>query len=340
MSVTTGDPYHHSHVFLGADHARNERRTWIVIGLTAAMMVGEIVAGMLFGSMALLADGFHMATHAGALSIAALAYRFARRRAGDAGFTFGTGKMGELAGYSSAVILGVVALLIGVESLMRLRAPVTIQFDSAIAVAALGLVVNLASAWLLRDEEHHHGHHGHGNGNGHGHGHGHDEHEHGDGHGHRDAHGQGHRDHNLRAAYFHVLADALTSVLAITGLVAGRFYGWLWMDPAVGILGALVIARWSWSLLRDSGAVLLDRLADPALAGRVRRRLERDGDRVADLHLWHVGPGHMALIVAVVAERPRAPEHYKRALAELAAFSHVTIEVQPRQPAPRQATSG
>ena len=310
MHSQSVDSRRHEHVFLGADHARNERRTWIVIALTALMMAGEIIAGALFGSMALLADGFHMATHAGALTIAALAYLYARRHAHDERFTFGTGKLGELAGYSSAVILAVVALLIGFESVMRLTAPVPIRFDEAIAVAVLGLLVNLASAWLLHDGGHleHDDHHAHGHGNGHGH---------------------GHQDHNLRSAYFHVLTDALTSVLAIVGLLTGRFYGWLWMDPLMGIVGGVIIAHWSWGLLRGAGAVLLDTMPDKALSAQIRQTLEHDGDRVSDLHLWRVGPGHMALILSVVSDRPQAPEHYKVMLTGLPEFSHVTVEVHP-----------
>lgn len=305
------DSWRHEHVFLGAHHARNERRTWIVIGLTAAMMVGEIIAGAMFGSMALLADGFHMATHAGALTIAAVAYLYARRHAHDERFTFGTGKLGELAGYSSAVILAIIALLIGFESVVRLAEPIPIQFDEAIVVAVLGLLVNLASAWLLHDGGHHdHDHHHHAHG------------------GHHD-HAHRHQDHNLRSAYFHVLTDALTSVLAIVGLLAGRFYGWLWMDPLMGIVGGVVIARWSWGLLRGAGAVLLDTMPDKALSEQIRHTLEQGGDRVSDLHLWRIGPGHMAVIVSLVSDRPRAPEHYKAKLSGLPQLSHVTVEVHP-----------
>jgi len=316
MSTASIERFKHEHVFLGEAHDRNARRTFAVIALTAAMMVGEIVAGYLYGSMALLADGFHMATHAGALTIAAIAYAYARRHARDERFAFGTGKMGELAGYTSAVVLAVVALMIGFESALRLTAPVPIRFDEAIAVAALGLLVNIASAWLLHDG----GHHDHGHDHHDAHAHDHDEDHH---------HHHGHDDHNLRAAYFHVLADALTSVLAIAGLLAGRFYGWLWMDALMGIVGAVVIARWSWSLLRGSGAVLLDARADASLAGKVRSLLERDGDRVADLHLWRVGPGHMALIVSLVSAKPQVPERYKARLAALPGLSHVTVEVHP-----------
>jgi len=250
MSPTSAAIAPHEHVLLGESHARNERRTWLVIALTATMMVAEIAAGSIFGSMALLADGWHMSTHASALLIAALTYRYARRHARDRRFTFGTGKLGDLAAFGSAVVLGIVALLIGWESLVRLRSPVSISFDEAILVAVIGLVVNLASAWLLKDDhDHHHGH---------GHRHHHD-HAHDDEPAHREPAARAQpRDNNLRAAYIHVLADALTSVMAIVALLAGRSYGWLWLDPVIGIVGALVIARWSWGLVRDSGMVLLD----------------------------------------------------------------------------------
>ncbi len=340
----------HDHVFLGAAHARNERRTWAVVALTAAMMVVEIAAGVAFGSMALLADGFHMATHAGALAVAGLAYAYARRHARDPRFSFGTGKVGELAGFASAIALAVFALMIGIESVSRLVwQPVEIRFDEAIAVAVLGLGVNLLSAWLLHDSGHdHHGHgnsHGHGHGHADGHGHGHD-HPHGHDHDHDQAHAHDHphshddpaldalvpadrhADHNLRSAYFHVLADALTSVMAIIGLLVGRFYGWVWMDPVMGIVGAVVIARWSVGLLRGAGAVLLDTVPDEDLAQTIRTRLESDGARVADLHLWRVGPGHMALIASIDTAHPRPPAHYRARLAGLAPLSHVTVEVR------------
>jgi cation diffusion facilitator family transporter len=318
MHTDSIDSWRHGHVFLGADHARNERRTWIVIALTAMMMVGEIIAGAAFGSMALLADGFHMATHAGALAIAALAYFYARRHAHDERFTFGTGKLGELAGYTSAIILALIAVLIGFESAVRLTAPVAIRFNEAIAVAVLGLLVNLASAWLLHDKGHHGSHDRHHGG----HDHRHDQ-------DHRHDHAHGHSDHNLRSAYFHVLADALTSVLAIAGLLAGRTYGWLWMDPLVGIVGAIVIARWSWGLLRGAGAVLLDMVPDTELPRQIRQALERGGDRVCDLHLWRVGPGHIAAIVSVVSDGPRPPAEYKAQLCGFQQLSHVSIEVHP-----------
>jgi cation diffusion facilitator family transporter len=307
--------WQHDHVFLGQGHERHERRTWLVVGLTAAMMVAEIVGGSIFGSMALVADGWHMSTHAAALAIAALAYRFARRHAHDPRFSFGTGKLGELAGFASAVILGVIAVLIGYEAGLRLLRPVPISFDEAILVAVLGLGVNLLSAWLLRDDHHH--------------GHDHHEHEH-QGHHHEHGHDHGdHHDHNLRAAYLHVLADALTSVLAIIGLLAGRFYGWLWMDPLVGIVGSLVIAHWSWGLIRSSGAVLLDVVPSQSLAATVRQRLEVGEDRVSDLHLWRLGPGHTAVAASIVTDRPMPPDHYKTRLRGMDGLSHLTIEVQP-----------
>jgi cation diffusion facilitator family transporter len=230
------DDFRHEHLFLGADHARNERKTWTVIALCGAMMVAEIVGGALFGSMALMADGLHMSTHAGALLIAAFAYTYARRHAHDPRFTFGTGKLGDLAAFTSAIVLAMIALLIAGESVVRLLHPVSIAFDEAIAVAVLGLGVNLASAWLLRDD---HDHHHHGHDHGHQHASPHEEHDHAD---HARDH---HRDLNLRAAYVHVLADAAVSILAIVGLLAGRELGWIWMDPVMGIVGACVIANWS-----------------------------------------------------------------------------------------------
>jgi cation diffusion facilitator family transporter len=310
------DAWRHDHLFLGADHVRNERRTRWVVALTAAMMAVEIAGGLAFGSMALLADGLHMATHAGALGVAALAYRYARRHARDPRFAFGTGKLGDLAGFASALVLAVVSVGIGWESVVRLLNPVAIAYDEAIAIAVVGLAVNIASAWLLHDG----GHHGHA----HGHGHGHHDHDHDHTH---DHHGHHDRDHNLRAAYFHVLADAVTSVAAILGLLAGRIYGWAWMDAVMGIVGGVMIARWSWGLLRDSGAVLLDAVPDPGLAESIRGRLETGGDRIADLHLWRVGPGHAAAIVALVSDRPQPPSWYKARLGGLAGLSHVTVEV-------------
>lgn len=333
-------PLTHDHVFLGQDHRRNERRVWWVIALTAGMMVVEIIAGNLYGSMALVADGWHMSTHAGAMLITALAYGYARRQARNPRFTFGTGKLGELAGFASAIVLALIALIIGWDSLARLVDPVPIRFDEAIAIAAAGLLVNLVSAWLLKDDHGHaHGHGGHGHDRDHDHGHGHD-HDHGHAHSHASpshahapaaahAHPQRSHDNNLRSAYVHVLADALTSVLAIAALLLGRSYGWLWADPAMGVVGALVIARWSWGLIRDSGTVLLD--ATPQ-SGKMRRDIEQaldagDGE-IADLHVWQVGPGHYAAIVSLVTRHPRDSAFYKAKLAHIAGLSHLTVETQ------------
>jgi cation diffusion facilitator family transporter len=302
--------WRHEHVFLGASHDRNERRTWLVVGLTAAMMVAEIVGGTVFGSMALLADGWHMSTHAGALAIAAFAYRYARRHAHDPRFAFGTGKLGDLAGFASAIVLAMVALGIAYESIVRLFQPVAIHYGEAIAIAVVGLGVNLLSARLLGDDHHHD------------HAHGHDHH---DDHGHH--HDHHHHDHNLRAAYWHVMADALTSVLAIVGLLAAWAYGWRWLDPAIGVVGALVIAHWSWRLIRGSGAVLIDAAPNEGLARAIRERLERDDDRIADLHVWRLGPGHHGAIVSLVADAPQDVPSYKARLADVAGLSHVTIEV-------------
>src|SRR5689334_10290120 len=296
----------HDHVFLGARHARNERRTWFVVALTVIMMVGEIVAGTLFGSMALLADGWHMATHAAALGIAALAYLFARKQARNTRFTFGTGKFGDLAAFASAVILAIVAVQIAFESAERLINPVAIAYREAIAVAVLGLVVNLVSALLLRDDhdDHAHGHH---------HDHGHPHHQ---------------RDNNLRAAYVHVLADAATSVLAIAALVTAAWLQWTWADPVVGIVGAVVIASWAVGLLRSSGGVLLDVTIDRKMEGLIRDRLETRGDRVTDLHLWQIGPGHRAAVISLISDDPLPPSVYKRRLSGLHGLSHVTVEVE------------
>lgn len=313
MSSTTG----HSHVFLGADHDRNARRVWVVIALTASMMVVEIAAGTLLGSMALVADGWHMSTHAGAMLIAALAYSFARRQAHNPRFTFGTGKLGDLAAFASAIALAMVALLIGWESVMRFWQPVNIGFGSAIVVAVIGLAVNLLSAWLLRDDHarHHHGH----------------DHQHSHDHPHEHARApSGGRDNNLRAAYLHVLADALTSILAIVALLTGSLLGWAWTDPAMGLVGALVIARWSWGLIRDAGRVLADYVpAGEGLPDEIRTAVETDGTTVTDLHVWQVGPGHHAAIVAVSSPTPEPPEAYKARLRHIHELSHVTVEVQP-----------
>ena len=301
------DQWTHDHRFLGARHDRHERRTWVVVALTATMMGGEIVVGWLSGSLAVLADGGHMATHAAALAIAALSYLFARRQAGNSHFTFGTGKFGDLAAFSSAIILAIIAIQIAFESAVRLLHPVPIAYGEAIAVAALGLIVNIVSAWLLRDGHHHH-----------------DEHRRD-----HDAHGHPHHhDNNLRAAYVHVMADAATSVLAIAALLVAMSAQWVWADPAVGIIASLVIANWAYGLLRASGAVLLDVNADKKLEMVIRDRLETRGDRITDLHLWQVGPGHRAAVISVVSDHPLPPAAYKRRLGDLRGLSHVTVEVE------------
>jgi len=401
-------PYPYDHVFLGKGHERNERRTWFVIALCALMMLIEIVGGLLYGSIALVADGLHMSTHAGALLLAALAYTFSRRYARDPRFSFGTGKLGDLAGFTSAIILAMIALLIGYEAVIRLFQPVPIRFGEAIPIAVLGLGVNVVSAWLLSG--------GHDHGHGHHHGHAHDDHD----HGHDEAHhisvagrplrlsivedgvpprfrlsaedgasiadevsietmreggarqqfamraqdgylesldeipephaftahvrmaGRGaqvvfeeheharhahDRDNNMRAAVVHVVADAAVSVLVIVGLLLARTFGWLWMDPAAGIVGAFVIASWSYGLLRDTGAILLDMLPSADTAERMRREIEGTGDKVVDLHLWRLGPGHLGAIVAVLTDTNRAPAFYRDRLARIPALSHLTVEV-------------
>jgi cation diffusion facilitator family transporter len=403
----------HPHVFLGAGHERNERRTWFVIVLCSLMMVAEIIGGLLFGSIALVADGLHMSTHASALLLAALAYRYARRHAEDRRFTFGTGKLGDLAGFTSAIVLAMIALLIGYEAVTRFFAPVPISFDEAIPIAVLGLLVNVASVLLLSGGGHHH-HHGHG------HAHGHDDDAHEREHdearrietddgaalleifekgvpprfrlssegarpaaqvvtietvrpggvrqvftfvereGHLESieeipephafdaqlrlgsgalhavafreHEHAHaadRDNNMRAAIVHVLADATVSVLVITGLLIARFFGWLWIDPVVGIVGAFVIAAWAYSLIRDTSAILLDMNPDWTMAEHMRAVIEADGDRLTDLHLWRLGPGHLGAIVSVATTKRRDPEHYRRLLDRFRNLSHVTVEVRP-----------
>jgi cation diffusion facilitator family transporter len=306
----------HGHSFLGEHHGEHERRTWGVVALTAVMMIVEIAGGLMFGSLALVADGWHMGTHVAALAIAALAYLFARRHAVDARFSLGTGKFGELAAFASAIILGLIALGIGYESVLRLLHPVVIHFREAIPIAALGLCVNLASAWLLRDT------HDHGPVSS-AHDHPHDQ----DGHAH-DARAHVARDDtNYRAAYVHVLADALTSVLTIAGLSLAWALGWTFIDPMVGLVGMIVILSWAVSLVRTAGGVLLDTVPDPQLERRIRERIEIGGDRVTDLHLWQLGPGHAAVVASVISDAPLAPSAYKQRLEDLAGLSHVTIEV-------------
>jgi cation diffusion facilitator family transporter len=312
MHTHSLDRHLHDHVFLGEKHEENERRIRFVVALTLVMMTGEIVAGSFFGSMALLADGWHMGTHAAALGIAGVAYLFARRQSGNARFSFGTGKFGDLAAFSSALILGMIAIQIAYESVLRLISPVPIVYGEAIAVACLGLAVNLVSAWLLR------GHHDHHHGHAHAHDHGHD----------HDHHHHYHRDNNFRAAYVHVLADAATSVLAIAALVIAMLSGWNWTDPAVGLIGSVVIASWAYTLIRGAGSVLLDVSFDNTLEGAIRGRLEQGDDRVTDLHVWQLGPGHCAAVISLVSDAPLQPAIYKERLGDLRGLSHVTVEVE------------
>ena len=397
----------HSHFFLAEGHETSERKTWAVIWLCGIMMVAEIIGGLLFGSIALVADGMHMSTHAGALLLAALAYTYARKHANNPAFTFGTGKFGDLAGFTSAIVLAMIALLIGYESVSRIFDPVPIHFAEAIPIACLGLAVNIASAWLLSSG----GHHGHS----HGHAHAHENHDHDESHEiatadgrvvlevfevgvpprfrlraitgaaltaqassietvrsdgtrqlfamedrggfleshdeipephaftatvriggqdhpvvfeeHEHAHGSTARDNNMRAAVVHVIADAAVSVLVIVGLLLARAFGWLWMDPLAGIIGACVIASWSYGLIRDTGAILLDMNPDEGMAGKLRAEVETDGDVLADLHLWRLGPGHLGAIISVITSKARDADYYRRRLARFKSLSHLTVEV-------------
>ncbi len=316
MHFHTAHLHAHEHRFIDVHQDRSERRTRMVVALTAVMMVAEIAGGTVFGSMALLADGWHMASHVAALSLTAFAYAYARRHAHDRRYSFGTGKVGALAGYTSAVVLGLIALLMGYESVQRLIVPVPIDFDAAIWVAALGLAVNLASAALLGGHDHAHDH-------------AHDDHQHehdGHAHGH---HAGSHRDHNLRSAYMHIVADALTSVTAIVALTGGRIFGWTWLDPAMGIVGMAVILVWSWGLIHDCRRVLLDADVGEHTVEAIRARIEGDADsRIIDLHVWRIGPQHLAAIVSLMTHDVRPPEHYKALLADIR-LAHVTVEVVP-----------
>jgi cation diffusion facilitator family transporter len=357
MATHPHDRWTHRHDFV-PDATEAERGTRWVMALTAVTMVAEIIAGSLSGSMALLADGWHMATHVAAFAIAIFAYRYARTRARDASFAFGTGKVTVLGGFASAVALAVVALVMAIESVTRLFSPLAIRFDEAIWVAFIGLAVNVLSGLILHRAGHHHGHHGRGHGHdgaddhhdGHGHGHDgrHDGHAHDDDHdharaatGHVHAH-HGHNpaalvqpregdapDHNLRAAYLHVVADALTSVLAIVALFAGKSFGLNWLDATMGLVGAVLITRWAWGLATDSAAILLDR-TDDAEAGRAIRRAVAEaspGDSVSDLHVWQVAPGRLAAAVTIVSHAPRAADYYRDRLAKVGGLAHVTVEV-------------
>lgn len=317
-------PCREPHRLAMADQGRNAARVKIVLILTLVMMVAEIVAGSIYGSMALLADGWHMSTHAAVLGVAVFAYSYAKRHEANAAYTFGTGKIGDLAAFTSAILLGVVAVLMAIESFERLANPVAIAFNEAIIVAGVGLVVNLVSAWLLKDDHSHHHSHDHGDG----HAHDHEDHDHKDDGHHEESHAH-HRDHNREAAYAHVLADALTSVFAIVALTAGLFWGLNWMDPAMGVVGALIIAKWSVTLMKDSGRVLLDATPTGATATAVRRAIESDGDaRVTDLHIWRIAPGQLAAVLTVAARMPQSAAHYRARLTGIAGLGHTTIEVE------------
>jgi cation diffusion facilitator family transporter len=312
MQRPTPDSWTHDHVFDNDLKRDGESRTLIVVCVTAAMMVIEIVAGLAYGSMALLADGLHMASHTAALGLALVAYVVARRLARDSRFSFGVGKINTLAGFASAILLLGFAALMVTESVGRLINPVEIVFDSALLVAVIGLVVNGLSAWILSSSSHHGGH----------------SHAHEPGHHHHHHHDHHHDDHNLRAAYLHVLADALTSILAIVALLAGKYFGAVWLDAAMGIVGAVLVTRWSLGLIRDSSRVLLDYQADPEMLGRIREALQaRPGDRVTDLHVWSIGPGVRAAEIAVVSEEPEAPGFYKARLPRDCGIAHATVEV-------------
>lgn len=297
--------WQHSHVFDQETKRPGESRTIIVIAITAVMMVIEIAAGIVYGSMALLADGLHMASHAAALSIAAFAYVYARRHARDTRYSFGTGKVNALGGFSGAVLLAVFALIMIVESIQRLANPVQIAYTQAIIVAVVGLLVNGGSMLIL------------------GHGNHHDHNETGS----HDDHGV-HHDHNLRSAYLHVLADALTSLLAIFALLSAKYYDFQWMDPLMGIVGAVLVARWSLGLMRTSGSVLLDKQGASRLREAIIAGMESDGDaRVADLHLWSIGPEVNALMISIVSSDPGTPEYYKDLIPASCRVAHATVEV-------------
>lgn len=309
MSVPDLSLWQHPHVF-DAGNPLAERNTWRVVGLAAVMMVVEIVAGWWSGSMALLADGWHMSTHVAALGITAGAYWLARQYARDARFAFGTFKIEVLGGFASAIVLGIVALLMAAESIQRLFSPHSIHYDQALAVAVIGLVVNLTSVWLLGDghaAQHHHDHD----------------------HDHDFTAGGAHHDLNWRAAYLHVLADAATSVFAIVALLGGKFWNWGWLDPVMGIVGSVLVGVWSIGLIRATSRVLLDREMDHALVQLIRDAIESDGQsHISDLHLWRVGRAHFACIVTVVSREPRTPDDYREQLRSHEELVHVTVEVQ------------
>jgi cation diffusion facilitator family transporter len=315
MNPETLARYRHTHDYT-PDRSSAEKNTRRVIALTAVMMVVEIVAGWRFHSMALLADGWHMSTHVAAFLITAVAYAMMRRHKGDESFSFGTGKIDVLGGYSSAIILGIVAAFMAGDSILRFFRPLPIHYNESIIIGCVGLCVNVASALLLK-HDHGHGHsHGHSHGHAHDHGHSHD--------------GHGHQDLNMRAAYIHVIADAVTSILAISALIAGKYLGWVWMDSVMGVVGSAVVAQWAWGLLRDTSTILLDRTPETDLNEEIRKAVEADPDtHITDLHVWQVGAGQFSAIVSMVARQPKPPEYYHELFREHEELRHVTIEIQP-----------
>lgn len=296
MHIHTLEQWQHSHNF-SVDQHHAEKNTKVVMALTSITMVAEIIAGTIFGSMALLADGWHMATHVAAFGIAVFAYQYARNHATDSRYTFGTGKVSVLGGFASAVALVVIAFVMALESATRLFQPQSILFNEAIGIASIGLAVNLGSAWLLQDHhDHSHNHH--------------------------------HHDHNLRAAYLHVLADALTSVFAIVALFAGKFLGWIWLDAVMGLVGAGVIVKWSYGLVRDTSSILLDGAINKRIKLDIVTSIEEDADnRVTDLHVWHVGQNHLAATISLVTHYSQTPEHYKNLLSHIPSLAHVLVEI-------------
>ncbi len=303
MHTHSLETWQHHHEFT-VIRKHGEKRTRQVLIITAITMVFEIAAGMAYGSMALLADGWHMGTHVAAFLITIFAYHFAKKHADNPTFAFGTGKVSVLGGFASAIALIVVALIMLLESGQRIFNPQQIHFNEAIGVAALGLLVNIVCAFLLG------GHHDHG----------HDHDDHGQHH---------HHDHNLKAAYLHVLADALTSVLAIAALIFGKYFGWGWLDPLIGIVGAAVISRWAYGLLIETGAILLDGSIGTGELAAIREKIEGALDnRIADLHVWKVGPAHYAAIISIVTHYPQEIGYYKELLRDFSKLSHLTVEIQ------------
>jgi cation diffusion facilitator family transporter len=300
MHVRALENWQHSHDF-SVKNKKGERRTQYVLILTAVTMVVEIIAGSVYGSMALLADGWHMGTHVAAFVITIFAYRYARKHSNDPAYAFGTGKVNVLGGFASAIALAVVALVMLVESLQRIIDPQEIHFDEAIAVACIGLLINVVSAFLLKDDHRY---------------------------AHQNDHDHHRRDHNLRAAYLHVLADALTSLLAIVALVSGKYLGWNWLDPIMGIVGAIIITRWSYGLLKQTSPILLDASIDEEYQQAIKEKIEKESDnRISDIHIWKVGANHYAAIIALVTHYPNTADHYKKLLSGFNKLSHVVIEV-------------